>query len=431
MPLAAVLRVLEGGVDKLAEGIIGTVPTCKDQAMKDLKALDGTLDETVTKLGSIIPGGSAGLGGAVNSAVGGLTGSLGNVVGGLTGGSKGSGDAKAGGLLGGLAGRGPVPTSLVTSVTGKVSDIVPTATKGITGLAPLLPTVLPHVSKGGPGNLAHRGLEDPAGPFGNKISSLLQATSGVPIHIMGDPTDLLDAVTSVSETPVPMPAPSHIHGGMMPPEDLAARQLGGLNNAKGAAKSVVKGAVSKATGLLSGSKPTGADSGALPAASDALGEAEGGVSDGSTGGLFGGLVGPKGGKGGKAGAAAALPKRFDVASTNGNCTDKTDKMGKMGKMEKRDTPTGTHSKHVEASQVANLIKFMADNINMPQGAMVNDKFPEAVESIKQISQTLAATSVKHAIKPFPTTFNNTMKIVPTGKAPKAVNATATVLTMRK
>ncbi|KAM0421061.1 hypothetical protein ACHAPT_011132 [Fusarium lateritium] len=46
-PIAAVLRVLEGVVDKVALLIIGTVPTCADGAKKDLEALDGTLSKTI------------------------------------------------------------------------------------------------------------------------------------------------------------------------------------------------------------------------------------------------------------------------------------------------------------------------------------------------------------------------------------------------
>lgn len=46
-PIAAVLRVLESVVDKVAFTIIGTVPTCADSAKKDLEALDKTLGETI------------------------------------------------------------------------------------------------------------------------------------------------------------------------------------------------------------------------------------------------------------------------------------------------------------------------------------------------------------------------------------------------
>ncbi|KAI8721737.1 hypothetical protein NCS52_00316000 [Fusarium sp. LHS14.1] len=46
-PIAAVLRVLEGVVDKVAFTIIGTVPTCEESAKKDLEALDKTLGETI------------------------------------------------------------------------------------------------------------------------------------------------------------------------------------------------------------------------------------------------------------------------------------------------------------------------------------------------------------------------------------------------
>ncbi|KAI8682518.1 hypothetical protein LRP88_05513 [Fusarium phalaenopsidis] len=46
-PIAAVLRVLENVVDKVAFIIIGTVPTCADGAKKDLEALDKTLGETI------------------------------------------------------------------------------------------------------------------------------------------------------------------------------------------------------------------------------------------------------------------------------------------------------------------------------------------------------------------------------------------------
>ncbi|KAJ4234648.1 hypothetical protein NW759_001639 [Fusarium solani] len=46
-PIAAVLRVLENVVDKVAFTIIGTVPTCADGAKKDLEALDKTLGKTI------------------------------------------------------------------------------------------------------------------------------------------------------------------------------------------------------------------------------------------------------------------------------------------------------------------------------------------------------------------------------------------------
>lgn len=46
-PIGAVLQVIEGGVDRLANFIIGLVPGCADQTKKDLAALDGTLDESI------------------------------------------------------------------------------------------------------------------------------------------------------------------------------------------------------------------------------------------------------------------------------------------------------------------------------------------------------------------------------------------------
>ncbi|EEU46716.1 uncharacterized protein NECHADRAFT_123303 [Fusarium vanettenii 77-13-4] len=46
-PIAAVLRVLENIVDKVAFTIIGTVPTCADGAKKDLQDLDETLGKTI------------------------------------------------------------------------------------------------------------------------------------------------------------------------------------------------------------------------------------------------------------------------------------------------------------------------------------------------------------------------------------------------
>ena len=56
LPLAGVLRTLEGGVDTLALGIIKTVPTCKAAAQKDLDDLDATLGDAVGKLSSVFPG---------------------------------------------------------------------------------------------------------------------------------------------------------------------------------------------------------------------------------------------------------------------------------------------------------------------------------------------------------------------------------------
>ncbi|RSL45086.1 hypothetical protein CEP54_014414 [Fusarium duplospermum] len=50
--LAAVLRALESGVDKLAFTIIDTVPTCAAGAKKDLEALDGTIGEAIDTFSS-------------------------------------------------------------------------------------------------------------------------------------------------------------------------------------------------------------------------------------------------------------------------------------------------------------------------------------------------------------------------------------------
>lgn len=46
-PIAAILRVLENVVDKVALTIIGTVPTCAEGAKKDLDDLDETLGKTI------------------------------------------------------------------------------------------------------------------------------------------------------------------------------------------------------------------------------------------------------------------------------------------------------------------------------------------------------------------------------------------------
>lgn len=53
-PIAAVLRILEGGVDGLAFTIIGFVPTCAATAKEDLRMLDATLDKTVDVY-SVVP----------------------------------------------------------------------------------------------------------------------------------------------------------------------------------------------------------------------------------------------------------------------------------------------------------------------------------------------------------------------------------------
>ncbi|OJJ02054.1 hypothetical protein ASPVEDRAFT_887658 [Aspergillus versicolor CBS 583.65] len=44
-PIGQVLRVLEGGVDALAFGIIDSVPTCGQEATKNKNSLDMTLTE--------------------------------------------------------------------------------------------------------------------------------------------------------------------------------------------------------------------------------------------------------------------------------------------------------------------------------------------------------------------------------------------------
>ena len=46
-PLAQVLSVLEGGVDTLAFGIIGEVPTCASETTDQKEALDQTLQDAV------------------------------------------------------------------------------------------------------------------------------------------------------------------------------------------------------------------------------------------------------------------------------------------------------------------------------------------------------------------------------------------------
>lgn len=46
-PMAAVLRTLEGGVDKLAFGIIDSVPTCAQDATQNKDSLDSTLGDAI------------------------------------------------------------------------------------------------------------------------------------------------------------------------------------------------------------------------------------------------------------------------------------------------------------------------------------------------------------------------------------------------
>lgn len=46
-PIASVLRTLEGGVDQIAFGIIGTVPTCAQDATQNKNSLDSTLMEAI------------------------------------------------------------------------------------------------------------------------------------------------------------------------------------------------------------------------------------------------------------------------------------------------------------------------------------------------------------------------------------------------
>ncbi|KAM0329498.1 hypothetical protein ACHAQA_004807 [Verticillium albo-atrum] len=50
-PITAVLRIIEGGVDKLAFGIIDLVPTCSEGLMSDKKKLDATFKTTFERLG--------------------------------------------------------------------------------------------------------------------------------------------------------------------------------------------------------------------------------------------------------------------------------------------------------------------------------------------------------------------------------------------
>lgn len=48
-PIAAVLRILENGVDTLALGIIDSVPTCAQDATQNLNSLDSTLGDALDK----------------------------------------------------------------------------------------------------------------------------------------------------------------------------------------------------------------------------------------------------------------------------------------------------------------------------------------------------------------------------------------------
>lgn len=45
--IASVLRTLEGGVDEVAKKIIELVPTCAEQAKKDLGDLDDTIGKAI------------------------------------------------------------------------------------------------------------------------------------------------------------------------------------------------------------------------------------------------------------------------------------------------------------------------------------------------------------------------------------------------
>jgi hypothetical protein len=46
-PMAQVLRTLEGGVDSLAFDIIGSVPSCSEDATQNKNSLDSTLADAV------------------------------------------------------------------------------------------------------------------------------------------------------------------------------------------------------------------------------------------------------------------------------------------------------------------------------------------------------------------------------------------------
>ncbi|RFU78258.1 hypothetical protein TARUN_3973 [Trichoderma arundinaceum] len=70
-PIAAVLRILEAGVDKLANGVIGLIPTCAAKAGDELKQLDGTLDEAVKAFSVNVPGLPGMVGSPVSGPVGG------------------------------------------------------------------------------------------------------------------------------------------------------------------------------------------------------------------------------------------------------------------------------------------------------------------------------------------------------------------------
>ncbi len=139
-PLGAVLSVLEGGVDTLANSLIGLVPVCADQAKADLKALDDTIDMTIDQLASSVPGAkeaikaangiikgiTGGIGQAASGIIGIFTGQAGGPLGGLFGGSDGKSGAdmkpnQPGGFLGGLFGGGKPPMQTMSPNPGSNS----------------------------------------------------------------------------------------------------------------------------------------------------------------------------------------------------------------------------------------------------------------------------------------------------------------------
>lgn len=46
-PISAVLSTIEDGVDELAFGLIGLVPSCEDEAMMEKEKLDKKLDDSI------------------------------------------------------------------------------------------------------------------------------------------------------------------------------------------------------------------------------------------------------------------------------------------------------------------------------------------------------------------------------------------------
>ncbi|KAK2616202.1 hypothetical protein QQS21_000834 [Conoideocrella luteorostrata] len=308
VPLASVLKVFGGIVDKFAAEVFKTAPSCKDQGEKDLKSLDKALDSRVSKLSAILPGGDSSLASGLAR--------IGNDLQQTASDSAKARD-KRGQPTSSRVARYAMASSVVTSVKKSPSHTI------TSGLPNSLPTTLPSDSlTGGAVKVANgiyvRSLNNPTGAAGDITSALGSKTATGPVSRATKPVSkatrpVSRATRLVSRATKPISRATRPVSRATGP---VSRATGPVSRATGAAKGTKKGLLRRSPEVTSqGSAASALESNTTasniesvvgskspkstkPASKPAeMASAQGGASDGSTGGLLGGLIKP--GKHGK------------------------------------------------------------------------------------------------------------------------------------